>query len=419
MARNGPGPTVLSAFTGACGLDLGLEAAGFQTVGCVELDADASATVRANRPHWPMLEPSDIRLLAPGLRPETLGLKPGQLGALAAGPPCQPFSKAAQWSATGTLGLADQRGQCIGAFLEILRWFLPRVLLIENVPGFARGRTNVAPLIQEALTQVNAEAGTQYHLQMRIVNAADYGVPQCRRRVIMVALRDGAEFLWPKPVYAACPARAWDAIGDIREADPPKATGRWAGLLPSIPEGHNYLWHTERGGGRPLFGYRTRFWSFLLKLAKDRPAWTIPAQPGPATGPFHWDNRPLSAKEALRLQSFPASWRVAGSHRCQLRQIGNATPPLLTEVIGRQLGQQVFGMEYAGRPTLSIPRKRSVPPPEEATAVPGVFCRLEGDHAPHAGPGKGPRPVKRSESDNGQHEREFRPNAGQGQPTRL
>ena len=63
--------------------------------------------------------------------------------------------------------------------------------------------------------------------------------------------------------------------------------GKWVGLLPSIPEGKNYLWHTSRGGGLPLFGWRTRYWTFLLKLAKNRPSWTIQAQPGPAVGPFH------------------------------------------------------------------------------------------------------------------------------------
>src|SRR4029078_5650811 len=86
----------------------------------------------------------------------------------------------------------------------------------------------------------------------------------------------------------------WDAIGHLsnREVDEPLApAGKRAGLLPSSPEGNNYLWHTPRGGGKPLFGWRTRYWSFLLKLAKDKPSWTLQAQTGPATGPVHWPNR--------------------------------------------------------------------------------------------------------------------------------
>ena len=85
-------------------------------------------------------------------------------------------------------------------------------------------------------------------------------------------------------------------------------------LLPTIPEGQNYLWHTERGGGEPLFGWRRRYWSFLLKLAKDLPSWTIQAQPGPATGPFHWDNRRLSVREMARMQTFPDNVVIKGEY---------------------------------------------------------------------------------------------------------
>ena len=84
--------------------------------------------------------------------------------------------------------------------------------------------------------------------------------------------------------------------------------GKWADLLPTIPEGQNYLWHTNRGGGSQLFGWRTRYWSFLLKLAKNLPSWTIQAHPGSSIGPFHWRNRKLSVPEMCRLQTFPTAW---------------------------------------------------------------------------------------------------------------
>src|SRR3712207_2104614 len=108
-------------------------------------------------------------------------------------------------------------------------------------------------------------------------------------------------------------------------------TGKWADLMPSIPEGRNYLWHTSRSGGLPLFGWRTRYWNFLLKLAKDQPSWTIQAQPGPATGPFHWESRKLSAAELGRLQTFPDGL-VYGCTRAGVQRLaGNAVPSALAE----------------------------------------------------------------------------------------
>src|SRR5262249_44394676 len=151
-----------------------------------------------------------------------------------------------------------------------------------------------------------------------VLNAADYGVPQHRERVFIIGSRDGRPFQFPTQthgdpsnVYEGTlePFRtAWDALGDLPMLlnDPAlRTTGKWADLLPSIPEGENYLWHTNRGGGEPLFGWRTKYWSFLLKLAKNRPSWTIQAQPGSAIGPFHWCDRKLSSRELCRLQTFP------------------------------------------------------------------------------------------------------------------
>jgi len=292
--------------------------------------------------------------------------------------------------------MSDPRSKCIESFMGLVKAFLPQVVLIENVLGFAEGKKSALPVIETAFNKINKNSATKYELTYRILDAAAYGVPQHRWRAIMIASRRGRKFEWPKPTHVEHPVRAWDALIHLlnKGTSLPRLTGKWAGLLPSIPEGKNYQWHTEAGGGVALFGFRTRFWSFLLKLAKDQPSWTLPAQPGPATGPFHWDNRPLTVKERLRLQSFPVNWNVSGNYRQQAHQIGNATPPLLAEVIGRAIGQQFFDLTYKGHPNLGIERQADIPPPESTCVVPEKYRHLEGVHPAHPGVGKGPHARK-------------------------
>lgn len=381
----------LSAFTGLGGMDLGLEAAGFDHVGCIEWEEVARRSLKSNRGDaWPLLAPHDIEAVAAELRPADVGLEAGALDLLVGAPPCQPYSKAAQWAPSGRRGLGDRRGQYLDDFLRLLETFLPKVVVIENVRGFVQGKTSALPHIEVWLDEVNARTGHRYRQDHRVLDAADYGVPQRRSRAIVVITRDEQPFDWPDVV--ADEVVAWDAIGGLDEPDPPKLKGKWAGLLPTIPEGENYLWHTDRGGGSRLFGYRTRYWSFLLKLAKDKPSWTLPAHPGPSTGPFHWDNRPLSIRELLRLQSFPTDWIVEGATRIeQVRQVGNATPPLLGEAIGRSVAAHVRGEPLPDAPlTLAISRRRPVPPATLAKPLPASFMSLVGDHPDHPGHGKGP-----------------------------
>src|SRR5262249_43563767 len=156
--------------------------------------------------------------------------------------------------------------------------------LLENVYGLAyRGKSEGLDRILAGVEQINREAGSRYRPVWQVIDAASHGVPQHRERLLIVASRDGKQFKFPEPTHsepdgllfdAALKSyrTTWDALGDLPERldDPAlEVRGKWADLLPSIPEGENYLWHTARGGGMPLFGWRTRYWSFLLKLAKD------------------------------------------------------------------------------------------------------------------------------------------------------
>lgn len=391
-SSDGAEPSFISLFSGAGGMDVGLEEAGFRPLACYEVDSLARETLAANRPEWPLADEGDVVAFASGSMPSDFGIEPGELDLVAGGPPCQPFSKAGQWTSSARLGMDDVRAQTIHALLDIFKNFRPKVLLLENVQGFVSGKSAAIGEIRRVVSEVNRDFGTQYVVEYRIVNAADYGVPQNRVRA-MVIVHDGLSFSWPTETHRDKPTTAWDALSLVpTESDLPATRGKWAGLLPSIPEGTNYQWLTSEGGGPALFGYRTRYWSFLLKLAKDKPSWTLPASPGPATGPFHWDNRPLTIAERMRIQTFPARWVLKGSYREQMRQVGNATPPLLAEVFGRAVRSALGLQPLGGEPHLAIASANTPPAPTPPAPLPREFARFIGTYDAHRGTGKGPAP---------------------------
>ena len=391
-------PTVLSLFSGAGGLDLGFEAAGFEVSATVEMDRWACETLRANRP-WRLIE-RDIH--------DVSSNELGSADVLIGGPPCQPFSKSAYWARGDTRRLDDPRADTLTAYLRVLRDAQPRAFLLENVVGLTyASKDEGLQLLQATVAAINRDVGTNYSFQWKVLNAADFGVPQKRERVFVVGARDGRQFRYPAPTHAD-PSKmeddllsskllpwttAWDAIGKIEKQEDAPAlviNGQWGRLLPSIPEGQNYLWHTARRGGIPLFGWRRRFWTFLLKLAKNRPSWTIQSQPGPATGPFHWHNRRLSAREMCALQTFPSDYSICGSQTEVQRQIANAVPSLLAEILAREIRSQLLDAHVdQARPTLFVRNSEVTPPPEPIAEVPEEYLHLVGEHPEHPGTGKG------------------------------
>jgi len=297
--------------------------------------------------------------------------------------------------------LRDPRASALQVYLNVVQAALPRVLLLENVRGLASNGKDGGGLhiIQDGLRRINRKQGTAYELQLVNLNAADYGVPQCRERVFILASIDGRTFKLPPKTHGneahLEPSRTvWDAIGDL---DQPsrlaelEVAGKWADLLKSIPEGKNYLWHTPRGGGEPLFGWRTRYWSFLLKLSKRQPSWTIQAVPGPATGPFHWRNRLLSIEELARLQTFPRGFNFFGNRRSAHRQIGNAVPCAIGELLGIEIRRQFLDERDLPRDLTLIPETREhCPKPYPLQAVPRKYMSLRKNHSDHPGTGLGP-----------------------------
>lgn len=404
--------TVLSLYTGAGGLDLGLEEAGFKVALCIESDEDCRTTLRKNRPGWRLANPGDVHGLTPeeGLRQARL--KTGDLTLLAGGPPCQPFSKSGYWVNGDASRLNDPRAATLGRYLDFVDAALPRLLLLENVKGLVyNGKDEALRLLQNRLDEINHRHGVAYEVSVVHLNCADYGVPQVRERVFIAADRTGGRLEAPPATHSAPgdviegktePYRsAWDAIGDLDGdtwSDALNPRGKWGDLLPSIPEGKNYLWHTPRGGGKPLFGWRTRFWSFLLKLAKDLPAWTIQAEPGPATGPFHWRSRHLSVAELLRIQTFPDDYEVAGNYRSQHRQIGNAVPPAIGELLGREIRRQLLGGRPHHRAAFVPARREDCPPAYPPKPVPRKYHEYLGEHDDHPGVGEGPGALRRAEA---------------------
>jgi len=384
-------------------LDFGFEAAGCDIALRTDFDKTACATLRLNSPKTvieaPIADVSERDLK------NALGASLNDVDILVGGPPCQPFSKSAYWAKGDTLRLNDPRAATLGHYFRMVEILRPRAFLLENVSGLQfSNKQEGFQFIIDCIQKINRGHGMGYRPVWRVLNAAEYGVPQSRVRFILIAFRDEREFRFPDPSHGKTNeseslfgtnripfATAWDAIGGM-EPEPFEQLdvgGRWAELLPSIPEGENYSWHTDKKGGLPLFGWRTHYWCFLLKLAKRLPSWTIQAQPGSAVGPFHWKNRKLSWRELAALQTFPASFRISGSRVDVHKQIGNAVPSLLAETLARAMISQLTKKQFNETCHLRVFPKNPVPEPEPTLYVPQRFLTLSGNHTPHPGTGKG------------------------------
>jgi DNA (cytosine-5)-methyltransferase 1 len=347
---------VISLFSGAGGLDLGVEDAGGSVRVSVEPDSGCVATLNLNARFFPGLSvlPKPIQFAPTDEILDAADLAPGEAALVIGGPPCQPFSKAGYWRQDERQGLDDPRASMLGEFLRVLRQARPEGFVFENVPSL------VHPSNREALESFERRARRYgYTVERRILNAAEYGVPQTRVRLFVLGLR-GSKPPFPMATHwwgdrpAAIGARLrppetagrWIAGLDRPELEEPseRSRGRWEKQLREVPPGWNYKWHTAWAGhSRPTFMNETKYWSFLLKLSPTRPSWTIQASAGPWTGPLHWDSRRLRVPELAALQTFPSSYRFSGGLTDQRRQIGNAVPSLLASRVVAEILAEIGG----------------------------------------------------------------------------
>lgn len=344
LSSNGHAPIkTLSLFSGGGGLDTAFHELGFEIEQMVEVEAKYTETLKANSGEGQHLEKAraicaDIRDYEPPLDLEA--------DFVIGSPPCEIFSAAGR-RASGVSGTSDDRGNLFEEYVRVLGQLQPKGFLFENVYGMtgAQGGEDWRR-IREAFEAAG------YKIRYRVLDAADYGVPQHRERLFIVGVKEG-EYRFPYPTHGP------DSIGDqeffaageaVSGADlsgvKGEVGGRYGHLLADIPPGLNYSFYTEKmGHPRPVFSWRSKFSDFLYKADPETPTRTIKAQGGQYTGPFSWENRKFSIGELKRLQTFPDSYAVSGGSQAAVQQIGNSVPPQ----VGRMLALSVLDQVFAAR----------------------------------------------------------------------
>ena len=330
---------VLSLFSGAGGLDIGFHDAGFNIVECVEIEDLFVSTMLENSKLGSRLAGSNI------VCQDINDYVPltADIDFIIGGPPCQTFSSAGTRVA-GVKGTDDERGNLFKQYIRVLNAIKPSGFLFENVYGII-GAQKGKPW--KSIQSAFQDAG--YKLYWRVLDAADYGVPQFRERLFLIGLKEGRyRFPFPshgpdsqdKREYYTASHAVSNVLSTTTGLD---IGGRHGHLLNDIPPGLNYSFYTDKlKHPRPIFGWRSKFSDYLYKADPDTPVRTIKAQGGQYAGPLHWDNRRFSIEELKRLQTFPDSYTVVGSRQKVIHQLGNSVPPQVSRILALSILQQVF-----------------------------------------------------------------------------
>lgn len=351
----------ISLFSGAGGLDIGLEAAGFSCLYASDIDAAAHATLVANKRRnaghlaRAVVENADVSRTSGTHILDSIGAMRGQVPLLVGGPPCQ------SWSSAGhQKGWHDPRGRLFDDFVRLAGELDVRWLMFENVRGLltARGPDGVPG---SALTLIRTKLLTAgFQTQVALLNAADYGVPQRRVRLVVFGYRIGDQLAFPEPSRAKNDAvRSWlpmaatlAAVGGLAPDEiirpNPKLLAQLSELRPGSGVKSPGKAEATRPGGH--WGYKQG--AFIADTA-------IPARTVTANQQQDWVIDPrlgirrLCPRECAALQTFPSDWLFAGKRSDQYRLIGNAVPPLLAEQIGGALHRHIVQSWDEGRASIA------------------------------------------------------------------
>jgi len=372
MLEKGKRPTVISLFTGAMGLDLGFELEGFEIKVFLDKDPVVVENLRLNRPEVPVIS-RDIFYVPTSEILEKAGLGVGEATVVTGGPPCQPFSTAGR-----RLSINEKRGKALFEFIRVVRESQPMFFVFENVTGLLsaalkhisfyerikKKEEELAPeerlgsafeLVLEKFRNIDSMEGGKYGISWGVVNAADYGAPQKRKRLIIIGARDGKKVPLP-PTTHAPPGSLEVMTGlkkpwvTLREAlsglDDPRPEyvpfPSWGKYMKYVPPGGCWrdlpeeLKKEAMGGAYYSQGGRT---GFYRRLSWDKPAPTLVTSPvykGSVLA-HPEEDRPLSVKEYARIQGFPDSWVFVGRTSAKYRIIGEAVPVPLARALARQI----------------------------------------------------------------------------------
>ena len=364
--------TVISLFTGAMGLDLGFEMEGFDIRVTVDNNKDVIETIKKNRPDLPMIGDNIFNVKTAEIL-DKARLRIGEATLITGGPPCQPFSTAGR-----RLSVEEEKGQLVFQFLRVIRETQPRFFLFENVAGLVsaarkhisfytrikKKEEELAPkerlgsaferILQE-FEKIRTLDGNHYLINWDVVNSADYGVPQKRKRFILLGSRDGKKITFPKTTHASPKSldvtsgqkKPWvtlrEALKDLDDPNPEYlAFPRWGKYMKYIPEGGYWrdlpkeLQKEAMGGAYYSQGGRT---GFYRRLSWNKPSPTLVTSPvfkGTVLG-HPEENRPLSVREYARIQGFPDDWKFVDHISTKYRLIGEAVPIPLSRALARQI----------------------------------------------------------------------------------
>lgn len=346
---------VISLFSGAMGLDIGLEKAGLNIVIGQDFDSTCVETMRVNG--YNVLG-GDIRTIDPQKLLDMTGLKVGEPFLICGGPPCQPFSTAGK-----RLGINDPRGSLFMDFIRMIDYIKPRYFIMENVKGIMSAPLKHVPTTERDVNDPEQKLGTVldvilsefsklgYKTVYGVLDAVNYGVPQFRERFVLIGSRDHEDVFLPIPTHFAKhqnPNYRWVTVGQVirdledNDSECARLSDERKDYLHLIPEGGNWknlptnLIPKAMGGAYKSGGGKV---GFYRRLSYSQPAPTITTSPAQkATMLCHPNkDRPLSVKEYARIQQFPENWIFMGTTSAKYKQIGNAVPVGLAEAIGQSI----------------------------------------------------------------------------------